>query len=124
MAPTAPARGFVPATPIEAALRLLGLAAIVPVMEELFWRSFLMRRIDAVDFLAADPRRAGWLAIALSSALFASEHSLWFAGLLAGIAYACVYRRSANLWTVILSHAITNGALGAWILATGSWRYW
>src|SRR5689334_17697088 len=34
------------------------LAAIVPVMEELFWRSFLLRWIDARDFLAVDARKA------------------------------------------------------------------
>jgi len=118
------ARGFVPATPIEAALRLVGFAAIVPVMEELFWRSFLMRWIEARDFLAFDPRKTGLRAFALSSALFASEHSLWFAGLLAGIAYGWVYKRSGNLWTAIFSHAVTNGALGIWILATGSWKSW
>ena len=117
-------RGFVPGSPMEAALRLFALAAIVPVMEELFWRSFLMRWIEARDFLAFDPRKTGVRAFALSCALFASEHSLWFAGLLAGVAYAWVYRRSANLWTAILSHAITNAALGTWILATGSWSLW
>jgi len=119
-----PKRGFIPATPMDAALRLLALAAVVPVMEELFWRSFLMRWIAARDFLALDPRRAGLAAFALSSALFASEHSLWLAGLLAGVAYAWLYRRSGNLWTAILSHAITNAALGTYVLATGSWQFW
>ena len=118
------ARGFVPATPLAAALRFIGFAAIVPVMEELFWRSFLMRWIEARDFLAFDPRNTGLRAFALSSALFASEHSFWLAGLIAGIAYGWVYKRSGNLWTAIISHAITNGALGTWILATGSWKYW
>ena len=119
-----PKRGFVPATPLDAFLRLLALAAVVPVMEELFWRSLVMRWIQARDFLSVDPGRTGFAAFALSSALFASEHSLWLAGLLAGAAYAWVYRRSGNLWTAIVSHAITNAALGTYVLATGSWRYW
>lgn len=116
--------GFVPATPVDAALRLVVLAAIVPVMEELFWRSLVMRWIQAREFLAVDPRKTGFAAFALSSALFASEHSLWLAGLLAGAAYAWIYRRSGNLWTAILSHAITNAALGTYVLATGSWQFW
>jgi CAAX prenyl protease-like protein len=107
-----------------AGLRLFGLALVVPVMEELFWRSFLMRWIDKRDFLALDPKRASWRAFVISSALFATEHSLWFAGLLAGLAYAWVYVRSANLWMPIVSHAITNATLGIWILATGNWRFW
>jgi uncharacterized protein len=107
-----------------AALRLAGFALIVPVMEELFWRSFLMRRVDREDFLALDPRKASFTAFALSSALFASEHSLWFAGLIAGAAYSLCFMRSRNLWVSILSHAITNATLGIWILATGTWRLW
>jgi CAAX prenyl protease-like protein len=107
-----------------AGLRLFGLALVVPVMEELFWRSFVMRWIDQRDFLALDPKRASWRAFVISSALFATEHSLWLAGLLAGLAYAWVYVRSANLWMPIVSHAITNATLGIWILATGNWRYW
>ena len=104
--------------------RLCALALIVPVMEELFWRSFLMRWIAARDFLSVDPKtiRAG--AFVISSALFATEHSMWLAGLLAGLAYAWLYRRTGNLWIPIVSHAITNGTLGIWILATGSWRFW
>jgi len=107
-----------------AGLRLFGLALVVPVMEELFWRSFLMRWIDARDFLAFDVKRTSWRAFVISSALFASEHSLWLAGLVAGLGYSWVYVRSGNLWMPIVSHAITNGTLGIWILATGNWRFW
>jgi CAAX prenyl protease-like protein len=107
-----------------AGLRLAGVALVVPVAEELFWRSFLLRWIDSRDFLALDPRRATPQAIAITCALFASEHSLWFAGLAAGLAYTWVYARSGNLWIPITSHAITNGTLGLWILATGNWRFW
>ena len=107
-----------------AVLRLAGFGLVVPVMEEIFWRSFLLRRIAARDFLGLDPRRAGFTAFALTSVLFASEHSLWFAGLVAGVAYSFVYMRTRNLWAPVLSHAITNTTLGVWILATGQWRLW
>jgi CAAX protease family protein len=123
-------RGFVPLRddglldPWLVATRLATFALAVPVMEELFWRSFVMRWIDRRDFLALDPRQASLLAFALSSALFALEHSQWLAGLVAGAAYAGLYRRSGNIWIPILSHATTNALLGLWILATGSWRFW
>lgn len=122
--------GFVPLRadgsldPTLAALRLFGLVLVVPVMEELFWRSFVMRRIDSADFLGLDPRRAGAVAFALSSGLFALEHSQWFAGLVAGMAYAGLYMRSRNLLIPIASHSTTNALLGTWILATGSWTFW
>jgi CAAX prenyl protease-like protein len=104
--------------------RFLVLAAVVPVMEELFWRSFLMRWIDARDFLARNARDATGMAFALSSALFAMEHSLWLAGLIAGLAYGWLYRRTNNLWAPILAHTVTNAILGVWIVATGSWHLW
>ena len=110
--------------PALALLKLASLVVVVPLMEELFWRSFLMRWIDKRDFLGADARRASFMAFALSSALFAMEHALWFAGLVAGAAYAWLYKRAGNLRLPIVSHATTNGTLGIWILATGSWRYW
>ena len=110
--------------PVLAGLRLFGLVLVVPVMEELFWRSFLLRWIGKRDFLAADPGKAGAAALLLSSALFALEHTQWLAGLLAGLAYSWIYMRAGNLRVPIASHAITNGLLGAWILATQNWHFW
>ncbi len=122
--------GFDPTQPngainwVLVAFRLAGLALVVPVMEELFWRSFLLRWIDQQDFLNHAPGKVTVRAILISSLLFASEHSLWFAGLLAGLVYAWVYLRGANLWLPTISHAVTNGVLGCWILMTGHWRFW
>jgi len=110
--------------PVLLALRFLVLVAIVPVMEELFWRSFLLRWIGQRDFLAANPRNASLLAVAVTSALFASEHALWLAGLLAGLSYAWLYVGIGNLRACVVSHALTNGLLGAWIVATRDWRLW
>jgi CAAX prenyl protease-like protein len=110
--------------PMLAFLRLAGLALVVPVMEEIFWRSFLLRWIDRREFLSANPARASWIAFAVSSALFASAHSQWFAGLIAGMAYGLLYMRTGNLWVPIVSHATTNALLGFWILTTRNWQFW
>ena len=104
--------------------RLAGFAIAVPLAEELFWRSFLLRWIDRKRFLDVNPRTASFGAFAICSALFALEHSQWLAGLAAGIVYTGLYTRTGNLWTSIVSHAITNAALGIWILATGRWVLW
>ena len=105
-------------------LRLAGFALVVPLMEELFWRSFFLRWLEARDFTAVDPRKVGLTAFALTTGLFALEHSLWFAGLVAGAAYNLCFMRSRNLWAAVLSHAVTNTTLGVWILVTGQWRLW
>ncbi len=107
-----------------ALLRLAGAALVVPLMEELFWRSFLLRWIDQTDFPALDPARISLRALLISSLLFGLEHTLWFAGILAGFAYGWLYRASGNLWAPIVAHATTNLLLGIWVLYTGAWSFW
>ncbi len=106
------------------AFRLAGAALVVPLMEELFWRSFLMRWIERQNFLSISAAEVGFRAILISSVLFGSEHSLWFAGILAGLAYAWLYRKYDNLWAPITAHATTNLILGLWVLQTGAWQFW
>lgn len=104
--------------------RLAGAALVVPVMEELFWRSFLMRWIVKARFSEVEPGEVGWKPLLITSAVFALEHRLWFAGLLAGLVYGELYRRTGDLRVVILAHAVTNAALGVYVLGTGSWGFW
>ena len=56
-------------------LRIAGAALVVPVMEELFWRSFLLRWIDAADFLRFNPRLASAKAFVITVVLFGFEHN-------------------------------------------------
>jgi hypothetical protein len=125
-----PAAAFEPVTSAGAlrwdliGVRALGAALVVPIMEELFWRSFLMRWIDRRDFLALPPAEVSSVAIIASSAVFALAHNLWLAGFLAGLAYAQLYRRLGNLWCAVLAHATTNLALAIWVVAQRDWSYW
>jgi uncharacterized protein len=105
-------------------VRWIGAALLVPVMEELFWRSFLMRWISNPNFEAVSPQRAGLKAIVLSTFVFMLAHTLWLAAIVAGLAYAWLYVRTGKLWLPVVAHAITNGALGIWVVATGNWRFW
>ena len=107
-----------------ALFRVGGAALVVPLMEELFWRSFILRWLKRSDFLTVDPVQAGVKALAISSALFAVEHTLWLAGLLAGLAYGLLYIKTKNLWFPIIAHAVTNGTLGVWVLTSGNWQFW
>jgi CAAX prenyl protease-like protein len=105
------------------AVRVVGVAILVPIMEELFWRSFLMRWIDNPDFMSVRPDAVSWKAIALSSVVFGLEHHLWLAGIVAGILFALLFRRTGSLWAVVLAHAVTNGLLEAWVVRTGNWQF-
>ena len=104
--------------------RWIGAALLVPVMEELFWRSFLMRWIERPTFQGVDPQRVGLRAVVLSSFVFTLAHTLWLAAAIAGLAYAMLYVRTGKLWVPVIAHAVTNGALGVWVVATGNWQFW
>jgi len=106
------------------ALRLIGAALVVPVMEELFWRSFLMRWVQHPGFERVDPQTVGVRALVMSTFVFTLAHTLWLAAVVAGLAYAWLYRRSGKLWTAVIAHAVTNGLLGVWVIATGRWEFW
>lgn len=104
--------------------RWSGSALVVPVIEELFWRSYFMRRLDDADFLSVSPAVVTTYAIGVSSVLFAVEHQLWFAGLMAGLVYAWLYRQFQVLWVSILAHVTTNAVLGIWVVYGAHWQYW
>lgn len=107
-------------------IRMLTTAALVPVLEELFWRGWLMRwLIDNRDFRKVPLGAYQPLAFWLVAVLFASEHgSYWEVGLLAGIAYNWWLVRTRNLADCILAHAVTNAALGIYVMTAGQWQYW
>ena len=104
--------------------RWMGAALVVPLMEELFWRSFLMRWVDNPDFEKISPTAVTVKAIALSTLVFMLAHTQWLAAIVAGVAYAGLYRYTGKLWAPVLAHAVTNGVLGVWVVFTGAWQFW
>jgi CAAX prenyl protease-like protein len=111
--------------PAFLALRVAISVLLVPILEELFWRGWLMRWLIDRDWtkvpLGTYNRSAFWI-VAL---LFASEHGpYWEVGLIAGIAYNWWMIRTKSLADCILAHAVTNGILAAYVIAFGQWQYW
>jgi CAAX prenyl protease-like protein len=107
-----------------AIIRLCGVVLVVPVMEELFFRSFLMRWLENRHFMAQDPAQVSAFAFMATAVLFAVEHQLWLAGLLAGLIYGGLYCWTRRLWVSVLAHAVTNGLLGLWVIHARAWHYW
>lgn len=105
--------------------RILVSVVAVPILEELFWRGWLMRWIIDRDFESVplgtyDPQ-AFWIV----AVLFASEHGpYWDVGLVTGVIYNWWMIRTKSLWDCILMHAVTNGVLAWYVLAYGQWQYW
>lgn len=107
------------------ALRVASSVLLVPILEELFWRGWLMRWLIRQDFTSVPP--GAWTASSfwIAAALFASEHGpYWEVGLAAGLAYNWWIVRTRSLADCILAHAVTNGCLAAYVLLRGEWRFW
>jgi len=105
--------------------RVLSSVVNVPVLEELFWRGWLMRWLIARDFrkipLGSYTPQSFWLV----AVLFATEHGpYWDVGLIAGVLFNWWMTRTRSLADCILAHAVTNGCLAAYVLIRNQWQYW
>lgn len=113
-----------PAWILFLAVRFYGLVLMVPVMEELFWRSFLLRYLTRHDYQALPMGAFSGFALAVVTAASAISHPEWLVAAVASIAYAFWLRRTRSLFAAIVAHASTNLALGVYVLVTGEWHYW
>jgi uncharacterized protein len=106
------------------AIRLLGLAVIVPIIEEFFLRGFLVRFVMDVDWFKIPFGKVDRLGLITSIAFPMLMHP---AELFAAAAWfgmiTWLMLRTRNIWDCVAAHAITNGLLGAYVLATGEWQF-
>jgi len=105
--------------------RILRAVVLVPIIEELFWRAWLMRWLISPRFqeikLGAYTPMAFWI----TAILFASEHGpYWDVGLITGVIYNWWMVRTRSLGDCILAHAVTNACLCGYVVATKHWEYW
>ena len=105
-------------------IRLFSATIVVPIMEELFWRSFLIRYLITSPFTSVNLGTFTPFSCAATVVLFGLEHHLWLAGMMAGMAYNLLLYKTYRLWPCILAHAITNLTLGIRVLALGEWHWW
>lgn len=106
------------------AFRLFGAALVVPLMEELFWRSFLLRYLIDSDFMKVRIGTYTLSSLLIGSILFGLEHHLVLAGVMAGLFYSVLLYRTRSIAQCVLAHAVTNLVLGLYVLQTGSWLFW
>ena len=105
-------------------IKLAGSACVIAVIEEFFWRGFLMRWLVKQDFLSVEPRTMGRCLFWVAAIAFGFEHNRWFVGVLAGLAYGWLYCRKGDIAAVSVAHITTNYLLGLYVLATGSYSFW
>ncbi len=100
---------------VWAVVRVLGTAVLVPIVEEMFFRGYLLARLDGPQVW----RRAG--AVIVSSLAFALLHGRWVEAGLAGLVFAAVMLRRGRVTDAIWAHVTANSA----VAAVAAWRgYW
>jgi uncharacterized protein len=126
-----PSKGFNPALLPEGAVRIMltlfrvtGAVLVVPVMEELFWRSFLIRYLVNPDFESVEIARFTWPSFLITTILFGLEHHLVVAGIVAGAIFNLILYRTRSLAQCVLAHAVTNLALACYVVYSGKWYFW
>ena len=106
------------------AMRLIGATLVVPVMEELFWRSFVMRYLIEPNFRSVPMGAFTWFSFLGVAILFGLEHNRMVVGIVAGLLYGLLLIRQKKLKGVILAHGVTNLGLGIYVVLTGNWMFW
>ncbi|UWQ58289.1 exosortase E/protease, VPEID-CTERM system [Leisingera caerulea] len=95
--------------------RLLGTVLLVPVIEELFFRAYVLERIAGTSAASSWRVLAG---LAVSSLLFAALHDRWVAGALAGIAFGLLYLRTRRPGGAVQAHMLANAIIAAAAIAS------
>ena len=104
--------------------RVIGSAITVPLAEELAFRGYLTRKLVSPAFETVRPGHFTWLSFVVSSALFGLLHGRWFAGTLAGMAYAGALYRRGQVAEAVYAHMTTNVLIAGYVLWFGRWSMW
>jgi uncharacterized protein len=111
---------------LTVSFRFLRLVVVVPLIEEIFWRGFLLRFLIDEHFERVLFGTFSWVSFVVVTAGFGFSHSVndWIAALLTGAVYNGIAYRTKSLWSCVLAHAVTNLLLGLWIMSTKQWGFW
>jgi CAAX prenyl protease-like protein len=106
--------------------RFLRLVVVVPLVEEIFWRGFLLRYLINERFTAIAIGTFSWLSFAVATLAFGFAHPRadWIAAVICGALYNLVAYRTRSLASCVVAHAVTNCLLGLWVMQTRQWGFW
>lgn len=104
--------------------RLLGTAIVIPVVEELAFRGYLLRRLATPDFESPAAARFLWVPFILSSLAFGLLHGSGAIGFVSGLAYAVAFYRKGKLGDAVIAHMTTNALIAVVVVATGAYSLW
>ena len=102
-------------------IRVFNFVLLAPLVEELAFRGFLMRRFASPNFESAELRGMGPWPLFFSAALFGALHEQWIAGAACGLIFGLAYRQRGQLGDAFMAHAVTNASLVLVALISGDW---
>jgi CAAX prenyl protease-like protein len=106
-------------------VRTLAAIVTVPIVEELAFRGFLIRRLISRDFTSLNLRRFTLLSMLVSSVAFGLLHGdRWLAATIAGVLYGLALTRRGRIGDAIIAHATSNALLAVAVLIGGKWYLW
>jgi len=106
------------------AVRVLGSSLVVPMLEEVFYRSFLYRCLIKSDFLGVPLNYFRWGAFLIVCAGFGLSHYEWLPGIICAFIYQGLVIRKGRLGDAITAHTITNLLLGLWVVLQHAYYFW
>ena len=106
------------------AFRFVGLALLVPVMEEIFWRSFGLRFASQPDFRSLPIGTFTWTGFGLVAAVVAGSHPEWMPAASFAAVTALWIRHTKSLFACIVVHGVTNLGLGIYVVTQNAWKFW
>jgi len=106
------------------AVRVSGSCLVIPLVEELAFRGFLLPWLASPRFEDAPSRHWTWLSVILSSAAFGALHERWLVGTVAGLAFAAARLYRGRLGDAVLAHMLCNAGISAAVLLGGRWDLW
>jgi CAAX prenyl protease-like protein len=106
--------------------RFARLVIVVPLVEEIFWRGFLQRYLIDERFQTVEIGKythVSFWGVVLGFTLIHAPAD--YAGaLITGAIYGWLTVKTKTLLAPIVAHAVTNLALGLYIVKTGQWGFW
>ena len=110
----------------QAVLRMACATIIVAIVEELFWRSFLLRTFIDWDHFDRVPLGSfTWVSFLGTALLSVAEHpSYWAVSILCWFAYNGLMYWKKSLLCLMITHGITNLALYIYVIRAGDWMFW